>query len=99
LNFESFVAFSFHDVDDRSIGAVLVEADAVDETCTAFAHLTSRLGPLLGRLAQIESLDALGQRSSRQRDLLTTIINAMPDPVLLTDAGNDIVLSNRRAEH
>jgi PAS domain S-box-containing protein len=99
LDFRSFVAFSFHDASDRSIGAVLVEADAVDEACVDFAELAARLGPLLGRLAQIESITARGERSSRQRDLLTTIVNAMPDPVLLTDAGNNIVLSNRRAEH
>jgi PAS domain S-box-containing protein len=99
LDFHSFVTFSFRDASERPIGAVLVEAGVIDESCTLLAELTSRLGPLLGRLAQIESLGALGKRSSRQRDLLTTIINAMPDPVLLTDAGNNIVLSNRRAEH
>ncbi|MGH7449124.1 MAG: ATP-binding protein, partial [Longimicrobiales bacterium] len=41
---------------------------------------------------------AQGERIARQRDLLTTIVNAMPDPVLLTDAGNNMVLANRRAE-
>ena len=99
LDFHSFVAFSFRDLSDRPIGAVLIEAGTIDESCTRFAELAARLGPLLGRLAQIESLTSVGQRSSRQRDLLTTIVNAMPDPVLLTDASNNIVLSNRRAEH
>src|SRR5690606_29977564 len=99
LDFRSFVAFAFRDATDRSIGAVLVEADAIDSSCTRFAELAARLGPLFGRIAQVESLTAVGHRSSRQRDLLTTIVNAMPDPVLLTDADNNIVLSNRRAEH
>ncbi|MBR9988918.1 MAG: PAS domain-containing protein [Gemmatimonadetes bacterium] len=98
LHFRSFVAFTFRDDAGRSIGAVLLEADAVDDAAVQFAHLTSRLGPLLSRLARLESLAARGKQSSRQMDLLTTIVNAMPDPVLLTDIGNDIVLSNRRAE-
>ena len=34
----------------------------------------------------------------QQRDLLTTIVNALPDPVLITDADNSILLENRRAE-
>src|SRR5690606_7286300 len=34
----------------------------------------------------------------QQRDLLTAIVNTLPDPVLITDAGNSIVLKNRRAE-
>jgi PAS domain S-box-containing protein len=99
LEFRSFVSFTFRDHADRVIGAGLVEADAVDQSCLDFAALVTRLGPLLGRLALAESLASLGDRSARQRDLLTTIINAMPDPVLLTDGNNNIVLSNRRAEH
>jgi PAS domain S-box-containing protein len=99
LDFRSFVAFTFRNHADRPIGAGIVEADAVDESCMTFAALAARLGPLLGRLAHAESLASLGDRSARQRDLLTTIVNAMPDPVLLTDAGNNMVLSNRRAEH
>lgn len=99
LDFRSFVAFTFRNHADRPIGAVLVEADAVDESCVTLAALAARLGPLLGRLATAESLASLGDRSARQTDLLTTIVNAMPDPVLLTDANNNMVLSNRRAEH
>ena len=99
LDFTSFVAFSFRDVSGRAIGAGLVESDVVDDACTGFYHLLARVGPMLGRFAEIESLSARGRRSARQRDLLTTIVNAMPDPVLLTDADNNIVLSNRRAEH
>ncbi|HEX6135642.1 MAG TPA: ATP-binding protein [Longimicrobiales bacterium] len=98
LDFRSFVAFSFRGLDDTAIGAGFVEADAVDEACTSFAALLDHVGPLFGRLAEIESLRTTGLRAARQRDLLTTIINAMPDPVLLTDATNNIVLSNRRAE-
>ncbi|HEX6309049.1 MAG TPA: ATP-binding protein [Longimicrobiales bacterium] len=98
LDFRSFVAFSIRGADRDVIGAAFVEADAVDEACRAFAEIADRTGPLLGRLAQVESLRATGLRTARQRDLLTTIVNAMPDPVLLTDASNNIVLSNRRAE-
>jgi PAS domain S-box-containing protein len=98
IDFRSFIALTFRDAANAPVGAALFEADAVDATALGIAALLARLGPMLGRLAQIETLLSTGERTGRQRDLLTTIINAMPDPVLLTDAGNNIVLSNRRAE-
>jgi PAS domain S-box-containing protein len=98
LDFTSFVAFTFRDAAQQPVGAVLVEAAAIDEPVQLLAALLARLGPMLGHLARIETLVSRGDRTGRQRDLLTTIVNAMPDPVLLTDADNNIVLSNRRAE-
>jgi PAS domain S-box-containing protein len=98
LDFDSFVAFTFKGHLQETAGAMLLDAAEVNESAQALAQLLARLGPLLSRLAQVESLHARGERTGRQRDLLTTIVNAMPDPVLLTDAGNNIVLSNRRAE-
>jgi len=98
LKFDSFVAFSFAGLDPAPIGAVLLDAPAVTPAIRQLAALCARLGPAIARSAQLEALNARGDRFAKQRDLLTTIVNALPDPVLLTDAGNDIVLANRRAE-
>ncbi|CAN5654372.1 hypothetical protein BH23GEM10_BH23GEM10_00520 [soil metagenome] len=99
LPFASTVAFTFAGLEaGRALGAALVDATSVDDGCRAFAALLERLGPTLARCAQVEDLEVSGDRFARQRDLLTTIVNSLPDPVLLTDSNNDIVLSNRRAE-
>ena len=98
LKFDAFAAFSFQGVDDAPVGAVLLDADRITPAVRNIAALCARLGPAIGRAAQLEALNARGDRFARQRDLLTTIVDSLPDPVLLTDAGNDIVLANRRAE-
>jgi PAS domain S-box-containing protein len=98
LPFETTVAFTFRGLGDRPLGAVLIDATSVDERCTRVFELLERIGPAIGRVAQIDELTERGDRFARQRDLLTTIVNALPDPVLLTDAENNILLANRRAE-
>ena len=63
--------------------------------------LTSQLaavGGLLERFAELDRLREGREQVEQQRDLLTTIVNALPDPVLITDAENNILLENRRAE-
>ncbi|HEX6925083.1 MAG TPA: ATP-binding protein [Longimicrobiaceae bacterium] len=57
-----------------------------------------RTSPLLSRLAELDRLRRGREEIEQQRDLLTTIVNALPDPVLITDADNRILLENRRAE-
>ena len=53
---------------------------------------------LLERFAELDRLREGREQVEQQRDLLTTIVNALPDPVLITDADNSILLENRRAE-
>ncbi|HLG69532.1 MAG TPA: ATP-binding protein [Chloroflexota bacterium] len=58
----------------------------------------SRLGTALGSIHALsrlrESLDA----AYTERDWLVTALNNIPEPVLLTDLNNDIVLENKKAE-
>ena len=99
LDFTSYVVFTFTGVNPQpALGVVLVEGEAVGEACRAAAVMSNRMGPALGRVAQLEALSVRADRSTRQRDLLTIIVNSLPDPVLLTNADNDIILSNKRAE-
>jgi PAS domain S-box-containing protein len=99
LDFPSFVALSFRGPHhDTPLGVMIIDAAAVDDACLTAATIMRRIGPALARVAQLESLGARVARASRHRDLLTTIVNSLPDPVLLTDAGNDIALANQRAE-
>jgi PAS domain S-box-containing protein len=64
----------------------------------AVGRSVSEIGPLLERLAELDRLRQEGRQVEQQRDLLTSIINTLPDPVLITDADNNVLLENRRAE-
>ena len=99
LDFRSTVVITFPGLSvDHALGALLIDTDTIDHACLHAGMLLQRCGASLGRAAQLDSLSGRGDRISRQRDLLMTILNALPDPVLLTNASNDIVLANRRAE-
>jgi PAS domain-containing protein len=99
LDFGSYVAVAVPGLRPRpALGALIVEGDVVDATLERVAALLRRMGPALARVAQIEALSAGDRRLSRQVDLLTTIVNALPDPVLITNEANDILLANVRAE-
>ncbi|MQA91532.1 MAG: PAS domain S-box protein [Gemmatimonas sp.] len=56
------------------------------------------IGAVLGRISDREELARGARHLEQQRDLLTAIIAALPDPVLITGLDDSIVLENRRAE-
>jgi signal transduction histidine kinase len=56
------------------------------------------LGQRLLQLKAQERLAAAERRLLRERELLGSLINAVPDPVLLTDTEGRIILSNSRAD-
>jgi PAS domain S-box-containing protein len=64
----------------------------------ALLQRISLIGSVLGRITQRDQLLRSRQQLEQQRDLLTALVNALPDPVLITDADNAIVLENGRAQ-
>jgi signal transduction histidine kinase len=81
------------------LGLLVTGPDGVrmSDVAAISAHL-ERAGPLLDRLEELDQLRASARHYEQQRDLLTTIINTLPDPVLITDAENNVLFENRRAE-
>jgi PAS domain S-box-containing protein len=69
--------------------------DAVTERLAAAALLA---GSTLSRTYVADALRRSAAQLDAQRNLLTAIINALPDPIIITDASNNIMVSNRRAE-
>ena len=65
----------------------------------ALSHAAMLAGPVLSRMFAVEEYRRSAERLDSQRDLLTAILNSLPDPIVITDAANDIVVHNRRAEH
>ncbi|HEU4366940.1 MAG TPA: ATP-binding protein [Methylomirabilota bacterium] len=56
------------------------------------------LGPRLAELVAARRREESGQRLQRERRLLSSIINAVTDPILLTDGEGRIIIANARAE-
>ena len=56
------------------------------------------LGPRLAALIAAARLEESERRLQRERGLLSSIINAVTDPILLTDGEGRIIIANARAE-
>jgi PAS domain S-box-containing protein len=98
LDFAAVALLPFTGVDGVPLGAVLLEAAALDERVELVSEVFQRCGPMLERILQVSTLRARVAKLDRQRDLLTGIINGLPDPVILTNQQNDILLANDRAD-
>jgi len=94
---ERCAVLPFAGSDDAPLGVLLLPDDVGDAADFA-QNLLDRCGPSLHRCEVAQEASERAERLDRQRDLLSTIINAQLDPVLLTDAQNNILLANRRAE-
>ena len=80
-------------------GGVLVVEGVVPERAVAtVTALVALSGPIMARLASLqENRDAI-ERLTQQRDRLTLMVDSLPDPVVITNATNDIIAQNSRAE-
>ena len=82
---------------DRPIGLLLLEPVAAADT-----QDVRWIGEILGqKLAQLHSSGLLAdseRRLRRERALLEGVINAVSDPIILTDTEGRLVLANSRAE-
>jgi PAS domain S-box-containing protein len=85
--------------DDPPFGLLLIAtAEGVPRLSPAFLSRLASIGAVLARVHEFETLQKRSRQTEQQRDLLTAIVNALPDPVLITDADNSVILENRRAE-
>ena len=80
-------------------GVVVLEAQPDDEMVTQLFHAASLAGPVLSRMFAVEEYRRSAERLDQQRDLLSALINSLPDPIIITSSTTDIVVQNKRAEH
>ena len=81
-------------------GGALVLAAVLDRaTARDLADVVMMAGAILARIASLEWWKEQGDRLSRERDRLTLMVDSLPDAVVITNAANDIIAQNRRAEH
>ncbi len=84
-------------LDEYPIGLLLV-APIDPEIETEAKWVAGLLGPRLTALRAAQRRQEGERRSLRERTLLYNIINAVSDPVLLTDTEGRIIVANARAE-
>jgi signal transduction histidine kinase len=83
----------------HAVFAVLVvEGRPEGHAIEALANAALLAGPVAARVHALDGLRRSAERLDEQRNLLTTIINALPDPIVITDATNRVVVQNHRAE-
>jgi signal transduction histidine kinase len=82
---------------DLPAGLLLV-APFTSAVASEARWLARVLGPRLAALMGGRRLEEAESRLQRERGLLYSIINAVSDPILLTDADGRIIIANSRAE-
>ena len=80
-------------------GVAVIEASVDDVTLGAVMHATALAGPVLSRMAAVEEFRLSSSRLDQQREMLTAIVNSLPDPIVIINSEHDIVVQNKRAEH
>jgi PAS domain S-box-containing protein len=80
-------------------GVVLIAGVLDDRAVTDLAEITMMAGSILARIAALEWWSDQGDRLNRERDRLQLMVDSLPDAVVITNAANDIIAQNRRAEH
>jgi PAS domain S-box-containing protein len=79
--------------------AVAVLETSVDTgVLETLAETASVVGPVVAHIYTVEAQKSYAEQLDRQTNLLTAIINALPDPIVITDTSNTIVVLNKRAE-
>ncbi len=79
-------------------GVVLLDAKIEGEALEEAVELVSLASPVLARLGSLEDARELSDRLGQQRERLTLMVDSLPDPVVITNAANDIITQNQRAE-
>ena len=80
-------------------GVVLLEATVDDQTISALLHAAALAGPVLSRMAAVEEFRLSTARLDQQREMLSTIMNSLPDPIVIINEDRQIISQNQRAEH
>ena len=79
-------------------GVIVIDGAIPERVIGSVTALVMLAGPIIARLASLqESQDSI-DRLSQQRDRLTLMVDSLPDPVVITNATNDIIAQNSRAE-
>jgi PAS domain S-box-containing protein len=80
-------------------GVVIVDAVVEQGMLQEIAAVVMYAGPVLFRVAAHLEAERGLDHASQERSRYRRMVDSLPDPVVITDASNDIVVQNKRAEH
>src|SRR5262249_37586263 len=89
---------SDHRVATSPAGVVLLAGDIDTSGADSAIQLLALASPIVARLAALHDANELTNRLSQHRERLTLVVDSLPDPVVITNASNDIIVQNHRAE-
>ena len=79
-------------------GVLALEGRPDDAIIQELADAALLTGPVMARAHALEGLGRTAERLDDERNLLTAIISALPDPIVITDSANRVVVQNQRAD-
>ena len=79
-------------------GVVLLEGPSDATVIDEAGEILGLASPVMGRLAALEDSREHTERLAQQRERLTLMVDSLPDPVVITNAANDIIAQNQRAD-
>src|SRR5688572_14388668 len=79
-------------------GVVVLEGNPGEHAVALLARVAMFAGPILARMGMVAAVRQTADKATKERDRLTGIIDSLPDPIVITNAANDIVVQNARAE-
>jgi PAS domain S-box-containing protein len=78
-------------------GVVLLEGPVSTEALDEALEIVTLAGPVVTNLSALEHIRERAETLSQQRERLTLMVDSLPDPVVITNAANDIIAHNHRA--
>ena len=80
-------------------GVVIVDVALPPEIVEEIEAIVMYAGPVIARVAAHLDVERSYERVSQERGRYQQMVDSLPDPVVITDAWNDIIVQNKRAEH
>lgn len=80
-------------------GVMILETEPASPRIDALATAVRLSGPILSQLSAADAHRARADELAEQRSVLTSIVNSLPDPIVIINGDRQIVVQNQRAEH
>jgi PAS domain S-box-containing protein len=79
-------------------GVVVLVGSFDDDQIDDAMEIIALASPVIARLAALEDASSVADELEQQRERLQLMVDSLPDPVVITNAANDIVAQNQRAD-
>jgi len=87
-----------HRVATSPAGVIVLSGELDSTAADAAIELIALASPIVARVAALHESNELAGRLSQHRERLTLVVDSLPDPVVITNSSNDIIVQNHRAE-